>query len=233
MGLVKGLTDIQDVFDKDEAEFQERKAAAERPKAKWFGINDKESVLVAFLQEFNTDSDNFSQKNGQLALAIEHVHPDQDKWKIKAQCSMADEGVCYGEDQKWKRKLRLYVNVLVDNGVDEPYVAILSQSKSSNHITDALMEHARAFETITDKWFKIKRSGAKFNDTSYTLTALKEHGLDVEAYELYDLKNYVAPEIPYSEQEEFYTRLDDKPSGLEEFAKKKAEVSSESVNNEW
>lgn len=203
MGLVKGLKAINAYNDEVEAKRKER----DRPKTEWFKIADKESVNVLFLQELDPDSPNYSEKNGLGFLAVEHVNPEN--WLRKAVCTMDDEGACYGcekhkEDWKagWKQKTRLYINVLVDDGKNDPYVAVMSQSTSGQSITPTLIEYAGDDETITDKWFSVKRNGEK-TETSYTLRARKPHEVNVEDYELFDLDNVVR-QVPYAMQEAHY-----------------------------
>lgn len=208
MGLVKGLKNINDKIERDEAAYQERKENAEKPRARWFGLKDKQTVKVLFLQELDPDSENFSQKNDIGFLAIEHSNPKN--FKKKALCTIDDEGVCWACEQHqkdykagWKQKNRLYVNVLVDDSEEEPYVAILSQGNGPKSVTPFLLEFATDNGTITDKWYKIKRNGAGLSDTSYMLmpsTASKEN---VEDYTLFDLDNVVY-EVPYAQQEAHY-----------------------------
>ena len=206
MGIVRGLKSINAHIDAEEAKFS---GSGDGPSTKWFKLADKQAVKVVFLQELDPDSENFSQKNDLGFLAIEHVNPAN--WKRKAVCSIDDDGACYGCEQHkkdwkagWKQKTRLYINVLVDEGAGtEPYVAVLSQGNGPKSITPTLIEYAGDDGTISDKWFTIKRSGAGATDTSYTLRAGKEHGLNVEDYELFDLER-VLRQIPYAEQQAHY-----------------------------
>lgn len=205
MGIVRGLKSINAHIDAEEAKYN---GSGDSTPTKWFKLADKQAVKVVFLQELDPDSENYSQKNDLGFLAIEHVNPKN--WKRKAVCTFDDEGACYGCEQHkkdwkagWKQKTRLYTNVLVDDGNGEPYVAVLSQGNGPKSITPTLIEYAGDDGTITDKWFTIKRSGAGATDTSYTLRAGKEHGLDVEEYELFDLEK-VLRQVPYAEQEAHY-----------------------------
>lgn len=204
MGVVRGLASITGDLDAVEA----RREKSDQPKATWFKIADKQSVKVAFLQELDENSAGYSEKNDLGVLAIEHVAPHD--WSIKALCTIGDDE-CYGCEQHkadytagWKQKRKLYINVLVDNGKDEPYVAILSQGYSGKSITPTLLEYATDNGTITDVWFKIKRQGEK-TDTSYTILPTKEESPNVEDYEVFDLSNAFR-DIPYAEQEAFYNR---------------------------
>lgn len=212
MGIVKGLKNIN-TFNEEVAA---RKEAASRPSTNWFKIEPNQTVEVAFLQELDPDSPRFSEKNDLGFLAVEHVNPDN--WKRKAVCTTDDEGACYGcekhkEDWKagWKQKTRLYINVLVNDGTNEPYVAVLSQSTSGQAITPTLIEYAGDDETITEKWFAIKRTGEK-TETSYSLRQKKEHNLNVEDYELFDLEQVVR-QVPYAQQEAHYLDGQEASSG--------------------
>lgn len=233
MGIVKGLKRINEHVAHEEAKYNGSGENA----TKWFKLADKQSVKVVFLQELDPDSENFSAKNDLGFLAVEHVNPKN--WRRKAVCS-ADVGPCYGCEQHgknwkagWKQKTRLYINVLVDDGTNEPYVAVLSQGNGPKSITPTLIEYAGEDGTITDKWFKIKRSGAGATDTSYLLMPSQAHKLNVEDYELFDLEK-VLHQIPYEQQEAHY--LDGQEQDAEEAAETaRAHVTagSASVDSEW
>lgn len=203
MGLVKGLKNIGKYLDDEEKKFQGG------DKATWFKLKDKQAVTVQFLQELDEDSPNYSEKNGIGFLAVEHSHPTF--WRNTAQCT-ADEGACWACEQHkkdykagWRPKTRLYINVLVDDNVQEPYVAILAQGNGPKSVTPVLIEIAGDLGTITDTLFKIKRTGEGKGDTSYVLTQRGKTENNPEQYELFDLEK-AARKIPYEEQEEFYNR---------------------------
>lgn len=235
MGIITGLKSINAHVEAEEAKFSG--GGDDRQKTKWFSLKDKQAAKIAFLQELDSDSENYSEKNGLGFIAVEHQNPKN--FRRKALCSIEDEGACFGcEEHKkdykagWRQKTKLYINVLVDNGVDEPYVAVLSQGTSGKSVTPNLIEHATEFGTITDKWFKIKRKGSGLSDTSYTLTALSDHGLNVEDYELFDLEKVVR-NIPYAEQSAHY--LDEGNFGDAQAKPEPAlaTAGSVSVDNEW
>jgi hypothetical protein len=233
MGIVKGLKGINAHIEAEEARFAG--TGDDGPKTKWFKLADKQAVKVIFLQELDADSENYSLKNDLGFLATEHVNPEN--FRIKAVCS-ADEGSCYGCEQHrkdykagWKQKTRLYINVLVDDGINEPYVAVLSQGNGPKSVTPSLIEQAGEIGTITDKWFKLKRQGAGQTDTSYLLTPLGAHDKNVEDYELFDLEKVVR-QVPYEDQEAHYNR-----GGVEDVqdapVRDSAPASAASVNSEW
>src|SRR5690606_30515927 len=120
-----------------------------------------------------------------------------------------------------------------DNGVDEPYVAVLSQGNGPKSITPSLIEQAGEIGTISDKWFKIKRTGAGATDTSYLLTPLGQHDLNVEDYDLFDLESALR-QIPYDKQAAHYHEGEEP---VEEFAREESTTfggGSSSMNSqEW
>jgi len=241
MSVKKGLKDIKKFLDNEEAKFAERREAGST-KARWFGIQDKEKVKILFLQEFDDESENFSKKNGVVTLSVEHSNPQN--FKRKAVCTSEDEDACWACEQHkkdwkagWKPKNRLYVNVLVDNGKDEPYVAVLSQGTSDKSITPALMEYAET-GSITDKWYTIKRNGKDFNNTSYLLLPSTDSKENVEDYELFDLDRLLY-KVPYEKQEVHYLDgetlavVDDKAEDTPPWAASGAKSSSDSGDDTW
>lgn len=230
MGAARGLAEITNKIN----ERQQRMEGGQRKKTDWVKLKDGDSIRVVFLQEFDEDSENYSSKNGLLALHTQHQAGTN--WRNTAQCTIETEGACYACErnreeprQGWAQKQRLYVNVLVDDGENKPYVAVLSQSTSAQSITPSLLEQATELGTITDKWFKITRRGTE-KDTSYILTPLRAHDENVEGYadDLFDLDT-VVPNPSYDQQEAHYRRGEEAPA-------EKAEVpqtASSSADDEW
>lgn len=228
MGVIKGLANIHKHVEDSES----RRGGGDGPKVRWFKLQDKQAAKVVFLGELDEDSENFSKKNGLSILAVEHQHPDDHK--RKALCSFDDEGACFACEQArahpktgWHQRTKFYANVLVDDGVDEPYVAVISAGMSGRAITPTLLEYAADDGTITDKYFNIRRSGSGISDTSYTIRAGKEHGLNVEDYEVYDLEDKVLRNVPYAEQEAFYM------SGHEQKEETQEDSSATSSSAQW
>jgi len=204
LGIVTGLKNLNDVIDRPAHE------SSEGSKATWVKIEDGESVKVRFLQELDPDSPTYNEKNGLGFIAIEHTNPSD--YRRKALCSMDDQGKCYGCEQHrkdykagWKGKPRLYINVLVDNGKDDPTVAVLSQGISGKTITPTLNEYAKEMGSITNLMWRIKRTGLK-TDTSYTIIPLQkdESEFDSSVLELHDLLVTAVRDLPYVEQEAFF-----------------------------
>lgn len=204
MGLAKGLKQLNKAIDKPSY------SEGENSKGAWVKLEDGESVKIRFLQELDPDSPHYNEKNGLGFIANEHTNPDN--YRRKALCSMDDQGKCWGCEQHrkdykkgWKARARLYINVLVDNGKDEPFVAILSQGASGKAITPTVIEYAGEMGSISNLMWRIKRSG-KSTDTSYTIIPLKadETPFDSSSLELFDLEKVAIRDLPYIEQEAFF-----------------------------
>jgi hypothetical protein len=205
MGIVKGLKGINKALDKPSY------GESDGTKARWVKLEDGESVKVRFLQELDPDSPNYDSNIGLGFIAVEHTNPAD--YKRKALCSIDDQGKCWGCEQHrknykagWKGRSRLYINVLVDDGKEEPYVAILSQGSSGKTVTPTLIEYAGEMGSITNLMWRIKRSG-KGTDTSYTIIPLQkdEAKFDVSSLELYKLEETAIRDLPYSDQEDFFS----------------------------
>ena len=204
MGLVKGLKDLNKVMDKPQS------SGGDGSKARWVKLEDSESIKIRFLQELDPDSPHYNEKSGLGFIAVEHTNPKD--YRRKALCSIDDQGKCWGCEQHrkdykagWKGRSRLYINVLVDDGKEDPYVAILSQGSSGKTITPTLIEYAGEMGSISNLMWRIKRTGTK-TDTSYTIIPLQkdETPFDASSLEMYELEKIAVRDLPYTEQEAFF-----------------------------
>ena len=207
MGIYQGLDKIKKYKEEQEA----RKAAAEAGNINWLKINDGEAVKIWFLQELDAGAEGYHEENGLGFLATEHTNPKD--FRRKALCSMDDEEQCLGcekhrEDWKagWKAKSRLYINVLVERKNGDREVAVMSQANGSKSvIAPMVLEYAVENNTITDRWWKITRTGEK-ETTSYS-PFVYGPSTDVDpteyADQIMDLNRCVRA-VPYDEQFDFY-----------------------------
>jgi len=204
MSIVRGLKDLNKALDKPTYN------GGDENKARWLKVEDGESVKIRFLQELDADSPNYNDKLGCGFIALEHTNPKD--YRRKALDTMESEGRDWANEQHrkdpkvgWKARTRLYIKVLVDDGKEAPYVAILSQGTSGKTITPTLIEYAGEMGSITNTVWRIKRNGMK-TDTSYTIIPLAkdETPFDFSAFELYDLEKTAVRNVPYAEQESFY-----------------------------
>ena len=202
MGIVKGLSAMNAQIDKPSG-------SGDSQKGRWLKLDDGQSVKIRFLQELDPDSPNFDNRAGVGFIAVEHTNPKD--YRRKALCSSDDQGRCFGcemhrKDMKagWKGRSRLYINVLVDDGKEEPYVAILSQGSGAKSATPEIIQYAGETGSISNVLWRLKRTGEK-TDTNYSIIPLPSTDtVDVSAYELFDLEKIAVRDVPYAEQENFY-----------------------------
>ena len=204
MGVIKGLNAMSQQMDKD--------FSGEGQKGTWLKINDGQSVKIRFMQEIDPNSEHYNEKAGTAFIAVEHTNPEH--YQRKALCSIDDQGRCFGCEMhrrdpkaKWGGKKRFYSNVIVDDGVKEPYVAILSQGLGPKAITETVIAWAGETGSITNTVWKVKRTGSGATDTSYSaipLPTANAEAIDFAKYEMFDLEKTAVRDVPYSEQEAFY-----------------------------
>lgn len=204
MGIVKGLSQMNKALDKPTI------SSSDGPKGRWLKLNDGQSVKIRFLQELDPDSENYNPKLGTGFIAIEHTNPKD--YRRKALCSIDDQGRCFGcemhrRDPKagWKGRSRLYINVMVDDGAEEPYVAIFSQGAGAKSATPEVIQYAGETGSITNVQWRLKRTGEK-TDTNYSiipLPASSTEPIDPNT-EIFDLEKVAVRDVPYAEQEGFY-----------------------------
>lgn len=202
MGIVKGLSNLNAQLDKPTS-------SGDTQKGRWLKLDDGQSVKIRILQELDPDSPNFDNRAGVGFIAVEHTNPKD--YRRKALCSSDDQGRCFGcemhrKDVKagWKGRSRLYINVLVDDGKEEPYVAILSQGSGPKSATPEIIQYAGETGSITNVLWRLKRTGEK-TETAYSIIPLPStEAVDVSKYELFDLEKIAVRDVPYAEQENFY-----------------------------
>jgi hypothetical protein len=124
-------------------------------------------------------------------------------------------GRCFGCEMSrkepksgWRARLRFYCNVLVDDGLEEPYVAVWSQGISKQSAFNTIKEYAMETGSITNLGWKLKRNG-QGTETNYTLipTSPDAEPYDWSKVEAFNLEKVVR-EVPYAEQEAFYFGFD-------------------------
>jgi len=202
MGILKGLKEMSRAMDSG--------PSSESAKGRWLKLEDGQSVKIRVLQELDADSSNYDSALGQAIMAVEHTNPTD--YRHKGLCSADDQGRCYGCEQHrrnpkagWKGRTRLYANVLVDDGREEPYVAIMSQGFGAKSVTPTLVEYANETGSISNIVWKLKRIG-KGTETSYNIIPLPNAEMPIPGnVELFDIEKVAVRDIPYAEQEAFYT----------------------------
>ena len=206
MSVVKGLKNINALLDKP-------KYDSDKPRVKWLKLADGQSVKIRFIEELDEDSANYNAERGLSLVVKEHTNPKD--YRRKAVDTMDTEGRDWAEEmhQKdpkagWRGRLRFYCNVLVDDGIEEPYVAIWSMGVSKQSAFNIIREYALETGSISNLTWKLKRNGVG-TETNYTLIpgvpdAEPFDWSNIEPIQLDNALNHV----PYAEQEAYYLGFD-------------------------
>jgi hypothetical protein len=206
MSVIRGLKDIGAILDKPKYENT-------GAKVRWVKLADGQSAKIRFVEELDEDSANYSADRGLSVVIAEHSNPKD--YKRKAACTIDSEGRCFGCEMArkepksgWRSKLRFYCNVIVNDGTEDPYVAVWSQGISKQSAFNTIREYALDTGSISNLEWKIKRNG-QGTETNYTLLPVKP---DTEPFawgqlETFDLEKVVR-DVVYAEQENFYFGFD-------------------------
>lgn len=206
MAIVKGLKNINALVDKPKYE-------GTGTKVRWLKLADGQSVKIRFIEELDEDSANYSADRGLALVVSEHTNPKD--YKRKAVDTMDTEGRDWAEEMHrkdpkagWRARLRFYCNVLVDDGIEAPYVAIWSMGVSKQSAFNTIREYALETGSISNLTWKVKRNG-QGTETSYTLIP---GGPDKEPFDWASVEPFplekALNKIPYAEQEAFYLGFD-------------------------
>jgi hypothetical protein len=206
MAIVKGLKNINALVDKPKFE-------GTGTKVRWFKIADGQAVKIRFIEELDEDSANYNEARGLALVVSEHTNPKD--YKRKAVDTMESEGRDWAEEMHrkdmkagWRARLRFYCNVLVDDGIEAPYVAIWNMGVSKQSAFNTIREYALETGSISNLTWKVKRNG-QGTETSYTLIPSTPDSApfdwaEIEPYPLEKALN----KVPYAEQEAFYLGFD-------------------------
>ena len=150
----------------------EKAASGTGGSSSFLKLSPDESARVRFLQELDQNAKNFDEGHGIALGVFEHANPESGNPRFE--CTMEDEGHCYGcelgaKNPRWKKRARLYINaILRGTGGAEDKVVIVNQGLSSRSIGGALVEYAKELGTICDRDYRIKRIGEGLK-TNYNL----------------------------------------------------------------
>ena len=206
MAIVKGLKNINALVDKPKFE-------GTGTKVRWFKIADGQAVKIRFIEELDEDSANYNEARGLALVVSEHTNPKD--YKRKAVDTMESEGRDWAEEMHrkdmkagWRARLRFYCNVLVDDGIEAPYVAIWNMGVSKQSAFNTIREYALETGSISNLTWKVKRNG-QGTETSYTLipSGPDSAPFDWAGIEPYPLEKALN-KVPYAEQEAFYLGFD-------------------------
>jgi hypothetical protein len=206
MSVVKGLANINALIDKP-------KYDSDKPRVRWLKLTDGQAVKIRFIEELDEDSPNYSSGRGLSLVVKEHTNPKD--YRRKAVDTMESEGRDWAEEMHrkdpkagWRGRLRFYCNVLVDDGIEEPYVAIWSMGVSKQSAFNTIREYALETGSISNLQWKVKRSGSG-TETSYTLipSAPDSEPFSWGTVEPFDI-DLALNNVPYAEQEAYYLGFD-------------------------
>lgn len=206
MSVIKGLKDISAIMDKP-------KYDESSPRVRWLKLADGQAVRIRFVEELDEDSANYSEDRGLAFVVKEHTNPKD--YRRKAVDTMDTEGRDWAEEMHrkdpkagWRGRLRFYCNVLVDDGVEAPYVAIWSMGVSKQSSFNIIREYALETGSISNVLWKLKRNG-QGTETSYTLIPSAP---DAEPYNWSSVKPFplesALTNVAYAEQEAYYLGFD-------------------------
>lgn len=209
-GALKGLQSI-----KDKAE--SKKGGNFDGESPFLQLKDGDAFKIRVLQEFDDSFTGYDERKGPIVVVEEHTAPQN--YKRRAVCTLEEEGHCWacqqvaagGENaKKWKSKMRFYANVLVRVEEGDPKVKILAQGFGDKNVGTNLIEIAVETGGLTGQDMKLSRSGAKMNDTNYTIFPLPPKALTKaeKELEMIDLSNFIKF-IPYQEQADYYNSTDE------------------------
>ena len=159
MSVVKGLKNINALLDKPKME-------STGIKVRWVKLADGQSAKIRFVEELDQDSAHFTEDRGLAVVISEHTNPKD--YKRKAACTQDALGRCFGCEMArkepksgWRARLRFYCNVLVDDGTEEPYVAVWSQGISKQSAFNNIREYALETGSITNLSWKLNQQYVK------------------------------------------------------------------------
>jgi hypothetical protein len=208
MSIVKGLANINALLDS-----KPKSDPSAGPKVRWVKLADGQSAKIRFVEELDADSSGYDASRGLAVVVKEHTNPKD--YKRKALDTMDTEGRDWAEEMHrkdpkagWRARLRFYCNVIIDDGLEPPYVAVWSQGISKQSAFDTIREYALETGSISNLQWKLKRNGQGI-ETNYTLipTAPDTEPFDWTGIEPFNLDKVVR-HVPYSEQENFYLGFD-------------------------
>lgn len=178
----------------------------------YFNLKNKETAKVWLLDDLDEGTPAVEAGAGVAVLLKEHKSPKD--FHRRAQCTKNDDGSgeCWACEQAianpktgWGRSKRIYLNVLVDNGKDDPFVAIWSLAPSSPAWETILEEYIDNGSAAVGAW-RVRASGVSTQKKMYA-KLLDNEQVDFAKYkdDVFDLEA-VTMTVPYAEQEAHYNK---------------------------
>lgn len=197
-----------------QAERDRQMAERDKPKAKWFKVEDGQSITVKFLQELDASAENYNPEFGTFLGAVEHVCPreiDPKGFMKRALDTTETEGRDWAQLQHeknrkmgWGAQQNFYINLAVETpeGVE---AQIFSRKLNSGFVKD-LVEIFEEEGGITGIPFVISRRGTGPQTELRIKQAKPDKDFDISGVTPWDLNEYAVRHVPFDEQEKFYMR---------------------------
>lgn len=179
---------------------------------KYLTIGSGESVKIRFRQELTEDAKFYDESFGTAITVPVITSPINWKWRAASTAQLEKFGFrCWGSEQSvkdkaWRPKPHLIINVAVETEPGSWESRIIDTTFNQRHIGAILIEYAKEFGTITDRYYKYSRQGSGASDTNYSLIPLdvSEMPQNLKDLPMHDLDN-VYMTLPYEKQERFFT----------------------------
>lgn len=179
---------------------------------KYLTIQAGESVRIRFRQELTEDSKYFDEQAGTAITVPVVTSPINWKWRAASTAQLEKFNFrCWAseqtaKDKAWRPKPHLIINVAVETEPGVWEARIIDTTFNQRHIGVILIEYAKEFGTITDRYYKYSRQGSGASDTNYSLIPLdvSEMPENIKTLPMHDLEN-VYLTLPYEKQERFFT----------------------------
>jgi hypothetical protein len=179
---------------------------------KYFSLQAGDSYRIRFRQELTEDSKNYDDSIGTGINVPVITSPINWKWRCASTASLEKYNYrCWATEQSvtdkgWRPKPHLLINIAVEvePGTWEPRV--LDTTFNQRHIGLTLIEYAKEFGTITDRYYKYSRVGSSASDTNYNLIPLdsSEMPQSIKGLPYHDLTTLYMT-LPYDKQQVFLT----------------------------
>lgn len=179
---------------------------------KYFTVQPNQSFRIRFRQELTEDSKYFNETIGTAINVPVITSPINWKWKVASTSGLEKFNYrCWGSEQSvvdkaWKPKPHLLINIAVEMEPNVWEPRVLDTTFNQRHVGLTLIEYAKEFGTIIDRFYKYSRTGSSAADTNYSLIPLD---VSPEPKQIVDLPFHqldsVYMTLPYEKQQMFLT----------------------------
>jgi hypothetical protein len=179
---------------------------------KFFTLQAGDSFKIRFRQELTEDAKYYDESIGTAINVPVVTSPINWKWRVASTASLEKFNYrCWASEQSaadkaWRPKPHLLVNVAVETSVGVWEPRILDTTFNQRHVGLTLIEYAKEFGSITDRYYKYSRTGSSASDTNYSLIPLDVAPMpdSINGLPMHDLTS-VYMTLPYEKQQIFLT----------------------------